>query len=320
MARFGLTWWGQRWLGALEALGAMYANRLPRGRTYARRGAVHDLEVAAGSVTARVKGSRARPYTVRLRLPVFDDRTWHDVIAALAGELRHAAALLDGQMPSDVDEVLAGCGVSLFPRPGELDTTCSCPDWANPCKHVAAVHYVLAQTFDADPFLLTTLRGRNRERLLSGLRAARSGAQPVDEPDEHHGPVLLTELRAATLWDSRGDLSAVAAHPVPPVDTAATLRRLGPPPGCGQGGVCELERLVDDAAGTAWRLATGDTSDTGDGDPLLIELRARGSASTRDLSEVLGVEPGAVRERLARYTAIGVVRRTGHARSTRYQA
>src|SRR5680860_1798913 len=160
--RFGLTWWGQRWIAALEALGALYANRLPRGRTYARRGAVTDLALTAGSVSARVQGSRARPYRVTLQLPAFDDATWEAVLAELAGELRHAAVLLDGQMPPHVDDVFATCGVSLFPRPGELTTTCSCPDWANPCKHVAAVHYVLGQTFDADPFLLPSLRGRDR--------------------------------------------------------------------------------------------------------------------------------------------------------------
>lgn len=99
--RFGLTWWGQRWIGALEALGALYANRLPRGRTYARRGAVTGLQVRPGAVSAKVAGRRARPYRVTLALPVFDDATWDAALAALAGELRHAAALLDGQMPAD---------------------------------------------------------------------------------------------------------------------------------------------------------------------------------------------------------------------------
>src|SRR5665811_1997157 len=105
--RFGLTWWGQRWIAALEALGALYANRLPRGRTYARRGAVTDLALTAGSVSARVQGSRARPYRVTLQLPAFDDATWEAVLAELAGELRHAAVLLDGQLPPHVDDVFA---------------------------------------------------------------------------------------------------------------------------------------------------------------------------------------------------------------------
>jgi len=115
-ATFGLTWWGQRWIAALEALGAVYANRLPRGRAYARAGRVVDVTVGAGTVTARVQGSRARPYRVTLRLPPFDDAVWEHAVEALAGELRHAAALLDGRMPEDGDDILGSCGVSLFPR------------------------------------------------------------------------------------------------------------------------------------------------------------------------------------------------------------
>ncbi|MCU1356964.1 MAG: hypothetical protein JWM89_2382, partial [Acidimicrobiales bacterium] len=158
--KFGLTWWGQRWIAALEALGQAYANRLPRGRTYARHGAVTDLVVAPGEVTARVLGSRPRPYRVSMRIPVFTDAQWTAAIHALARQLRHSAALLDGRMPEDIDETLDVVGLSLFPGPRDLTTSCSCPDVANPCKHVAAVHYTLARTFDADPFLLPTLRGR----------------------------------------------------------------------------------------------------------------------------------------------------------------
>ena len=316
--RYGLTWWGQRWIAALEALGALYANRLPRGRTYARRGAVEDLRVGPGEVTAKVHGRRARPYRVRLRLPVFDAPTWEAVTAALAGQVRHAAALLDGQMPEDVDEVLAGCGVSLFPRPGELDTTCSCPDYANPCKHVAAVHYTLAETFDADPFLLPALRGRDRAALLAGLRAARSGGEAPPEPADDDGDALaLATLAAGALWDAPGDLAAVSVHPAPAGDAGALLRRLGPPPGCSPAVVEELEELIASAAEVAWRLASGE----GVGDePVLDALRARGSATSRDLAADRGWEVADIRAELRRLVDARVVRRTGHARSTRYHA
>ncbi|HSK96627.1 MAG TPA: hypothetical protein VK891_08430, partial [Euzebyales bacterium] len=103
---FGLTWWGQRWIAALEALGARYANRLPRGRTYARKGAVSDLRIEPGVVTARVHGSRATPYQVTLRLRTFSDDTWGAVVVALAGAVAHAAELLDGRMPERIDETL----------------------------------------------------------------------------------------------------------------------------------------------------------------------------------------------------------------------
>ncbi len=257
VTKFGLTWWGQRWIAALEALGAAYANRLPRGRTYARRGSVHDLTVAAGSVTARVAGSRPRPYRVSLGLPVFTDADWRRATVALAGQLRHAAALLDGQLPADVDEVFGGVGLSLFPHPGELSTRCSCPDAANPCKHVAAVHYVLAQTFDADPFLLPTLRGRDRTTLLAALRAARTGGEPTAaDDDDRTGDVALSALHAATLFDARADLAAIPLQPHPSPDPTRQLSdTLGRPVADVRAGLRELV-----AAGLAQR--TGHAANT----------------------------------------------------------
>lgn len=316
--RFGLTWWGQRWIAALEALGAAYANRLPRGRTYARRGSVHDLTVAPGQVTARVAGSRPRPYRVSLGLPVFTDDGWQQAIAALAGQLRHAAALLDGQLPPDVDEVFGGVGLSLFPRPGELSTRCSCPDAANPCKHVAAVHYVLAQTFDADPFLLPALRGRDRATLLAALRAARTGAEPVKAGpgDDPAADVALSALSAAGLFDARADLAAIALHPHPAPDPTAGLRRLGPPPATDAAAEEVLADAVRRAAERAWQFATASDNE----DPLLAALRAAGTASSHELSDELGRPVADVRAGLRELVAAGLAQRTGHARGTRYHA
>jgi len=321
VTRFGLTWWGQRWIASLEALGAGYANRLPRGRTYARKGTVRDLTVKPGAVTARVEGSRPSPYRVSLRMPVFSDGQWASIVTALAGEIRHAAALLDGRMPEDVDEVLADCGVSLFPHAGELTATCTCPDHANPCKHVAAVHYVLAQTFDADPFLLPALRGRDRTALLAGLRAART-AGPVDvaAEDRHDGGdgVSLTRLSAATLFDATGDLAAIAVHPRPPDDVTAMLRRLGPPPGLDPSMQEKLAEVLGRAAENAWRLASADSEPTAD--LLLTELRRRGTATTQELSTALDRPAEQVRAGLRALVATGLAQRTGHAGGTRYHA
>lgn len=256
---FGLTWWGQRWIAALERLGALYANRLPRGRTYARKGAVSNLTVAPGAVTALVKGSRAQPYRVTLTLPVFSDDVWQAVFTTLADAIAHAAALLDGRMPDDIDDVMGDCGVSLFPCAGELRTRCSCPDVANPCKHVAAVHYLLAETFDRDPFLLPTLRGRDRNALLAGLRAARAGDAAVDpETVRSDEPVRVDSLEARALWDASGDLGEIRVRPARPSDPGALLRRLGPPPGALGTGDAEFlcEDAVAAAADLAWRLAT----------------------------------------------------------------
>ncbi|MGH8909761.1 MAG: SWIM zinc finger family protein [Egibacteraceae bacterium] len=314
---FGLTWWGRRWIAALEALGAVYANRLPRGRTYARNGSVSRLVVEPGKVTAAVQGSRARPYRVTITLPVFDDATWEQVIAALSAQLRHAAALLDGQMPEDVDEVLGACGVSLFPRSRELTTSCSCPDWANPCKHVAAVHYVLAQTFDADPFLLPRLRGRDQAALLAGLRAARAGvAEAAVDEEAGQDCVPISALCARELFTARGALAGIALRPQPAADPCAPLRRLGPPPGAAAA-VEELSGLVAGAAEVAWGLLTA--SEDGDTDPLVAALRACEPATSRQLADAMAIDDVAeIRPRLTALLATGQVVRTGRARTTRY--
>ncbi len=311
--RFGLTWWGQRWIAALEALGAVYTNRLPRGRTYARKGTVHDLVVAPGRVTARVTGSRPQPYRVTLQLPVFDDATWDAIVAALAGRVRHAAELLDGRMPEDVDEVLAACGVSLFPSARELATRCSCPDVANPCKHVAAVHYVLAQTFDADPFLLPTLRGRDRLALLAGLRAVRAGGVE-DAPDqlEPEAPLRIDTLVAHALFRSPAPPTDVPIRPHQPEEPDAPLRRLGPPPGL-EAAADALRATVRGAAAVAWELLDGDP------DPLVGALRRLGPTSARSLAEALELPIEEIRARLRQLRAEDRVVVTGRGPGTRYQ-
>ena len=313
--KFGLTWWGERWIAALEALGRTYANRLPRGRTYARNGSVTDLIVTPGRVTARVAGRRPTPYRVSLQIPVFTDAQWTAATHALAGQLRHAAALLDGRMPEDIDETLDAVGLSLFPGPRELTTTCSCPDIANPCKHVAAVHYTLARTFDVDPFLLSTLRGRDRKALLAALRAARTGqaAQKTDETTAADSGRAISTFTAQSLFTSPSDFAAILVHPAEPSDPAAALRRLGAPPGLDS--LTELENAVHHAATRAWRIAQ-DRQD----DPLLEMLHERGSATTTELATALGTSATAVRLALRPLIADGLVHRTGHARSARYHA
>ncbi len=261
--RFGLTWWGNRWIQSLEQLGAAYDNRLPRGRTYARKGTVHDLAITPGRVTALVDGSRARPYRVELVLATFDDDTWAAILDALAGQLRHAAALLDARMPEDVDDTLADVGVSLFPAvkgsASDLRTSCSCPDWANPCKHVAAVHYVLATRFDDDPFLLMVLRGRGRDEVLAGLRTRRAGGdERVTDATVGAGSprsVPLADLRPSDLFG--GEVPELVIAPQRR-DVLALLRRLGSLPGALEEARGEVEHAVERASAAAWELFEGD--------------------------------------------------------------
>jgi uncharacterized Zn finger protein len=157
------------------------AGRLGRGRSYARAGRVHDLRVEGGQVLARVTGSRPAPYEVTIQLTQLSDADWQRAVAALAERAQFSAELLGGEMPKGIDEAFHAAGTRLFPEQREeLETHCNCPDWGNPCKHVAATHYVLGEALDRDPFLLFELRGRTKAQVLEELRAARgSEAAPA---------------------------------------------------------------------------------------------------------------------------------------------
>jgi uncharacterized Zn finger protein len=165
----GEQWWSRRFIAVLESYGM--SGRLARGRSYARAGQVLDFELAQGKITARVQGSRVRPYQVRIGVLPLTSAQWRTVQERLASQALFRAKLLAGEMPREIEEVFADCGTPLFPRSaGDLDMRCSCPDWEVPCKHLAAVCYVLAEEFDRDPFAMLAWRGRGRDELLTALR------------------------------------------------------------------------------------------------------------------------------------------------------
>ena len=183
------TWWSERFIAVLEDIGL--GSRLQRGRTYARKGQVISLEVDPGSVTAEVQGSRVRPYRIRIGIPAFGKSEWAQVEQSLAENAWYTAKLLSGEMPDDIEDVFAGLGLSLFPATArELSLDCSCPDHAVPCKHLAATFYLLAESFDDDPFGILALRGRDRAALLANLRSRRGGPDPgaPAPPAETAGP------------------------------------------------------------------------------------------------------------------------------------
>lgn len=169
------TWWSGRFLSVLEQLGV--GGRLSRGRSYARSGQVVSLDVDAGAAVALVQGTRPAPYRVRIGLRVWDKPEWARVERMLAEDAWYAAALLAGTVPPEIDGALGELGLSLFPAAGgDLSQDCSCPDATVPCKHLAAVFYLLAERCDTDPFTLLTLRGRDRETLLARVREERDRA------------------------------------------------------------------------------------------------------------------------------------------------
>ena len=177
----GEQWWSRRFISVLESYGM--SGRLARGRSYARAGQVLDFELSQGKVTARVQGSRVRPYQVRIGVLPLTTAQWRRVQDRLASQALFRAKLLAGEMPREIEEVFAECGTPLFPRsPADLDMHCSCPDWEVPCKHLAAVCYVLAERFDDDPFDVLAWRGKGREELLTALRGQGTGAAAGEAP------------------------------------------------------------------------------------------------------------------------------------------
>ncbi len=232
--RIGDTWWSQRFVDVLESfrMGA----RLTRGRRYARSGQVMDLEVTPGRVTAKVQGTRRTPYAVRIAVRTLPEEDWARVEARLAAEAVHLARLLAGEMPPDVEDAFAACSLSLFPASTrELTTSCSCPDWANPCKHLAATYYILAERFDEDPFLVFAWRGRPREALLDRLRAQRCAVTGADTGDAFQAGAGLEAGRPLgedleRFWLPGADLSDLVAEPRKAEVPDVALQELGPLP------------------------------------------------------------------------------------------
>jgi uncharacterized Zn finger protein len=247
--QIGLSWWSGRFLGVLESLGV--GGRLGRGRTYARAGQVLSLELDAGSVKAEVQGSRPTPYRARIGLATFGKPEWARIEQAMADSAWYAAKLLSGEMPRDIEEVFASVGLTLFPtEPRDLTMDCSCPDHQVPCKHLAAVCYLLAESFDEDPFGILALRGRDRTTLLDNVRARRAAGAPEPPPGGVPDPgsrvLALTECLDG-FFTAPGPLPVLAA-PDTPVD--ALLDEL-PPAGLSVGGrpLTELLRPLYRALG-----------------------------------------------------------------------
>jgi len=192
--RFGTTWWGRLWISALEQLGDDYEFRLHRGKKYAEDGVVSHFSVHPGMIQAKVHGRKT--YEVTLALPALTQTQWEKAIERITLESRFVASLLAGEMPKGLDEIFRESGASLYPRvPKELQTHCTCPDWANPCKHVAAVCYVMAEVLDRDPWILFDLRGRTKEEILASLYSLSSAASPEPAPRRRGRPKKTVTVR-----------------------------------------------------------------------------------------------------------------------------
>jgi uncharacterized Zn finger protein len=264
--------------------------------------------VNGGKITAKVTGSRAAPYEIRIELTALGESVWKQAITNMAEKAQFSAELLAGQMPLAIDDAFRSTGASLFPiRRADLKTSCSCPDWGDPCKHVAAAHYVLGEALDRDPFLLFELRGKTKASVLDALRTARGGAGTVAGAQGGAGIVAGAQGGAGIVAGARRqakNVNAAASHDVPtvtlgklkaaeydqprealpvlhfsfeqPVKHGAVLRQLGVP-AAWQGDTSPaelLEPLVRAAAETARRIAMAEPTDVTESEDSTSQRRA----------------------------------------------
>ncbi len=211
---FATTWWGRRFVDAMEEVAG--AGRVQRGRTYARAGQVLDLDVGPGRVRSQVQGSRPTPYSTSLTFSTWDAETRTDLAEAVADAPAVLAAVLGGVMPEDFEQLTLGAGLALFPESlADARFDCSCPDYGDPCKHAAAVVYLLAEWLDTEPFGVLTLRGVDRASLLAQVSALQrapgegSRSSPGVAPREERP--LADSLTG--FWTSRGPLPPLPATP-----------------------------------------------------------------------------------------------------------
>ncbi|MEW6029688.1 MAG: SWIM zinc finger family protein [Chloroflexota bacterium] len=224
---FAKNWWAQRWIAALERL--VDSGRLTRGRSYARQGQVLSIDETKDGVAARVQGSMQTPYKISIKINHLTDAEWGKVIDALAEQAIFTAQLLAGEMPQDIEQAFEQAKVSLFPATRrDLQTECSCPDPANPCKHIAAAHYILGERFDEDPFLIFRLRGRTQEQVMQALRQRRAGSdEAVEEEAEEMEAAIPLEESISNFWDMGTPLEGFSVSIRPPAIEMPLLKRLG---------------------------------------------------------------------------------------------
>jgi len=222
-------WWAEQWLDLINSY--RFKKRLERGWKYARAGHVKQIRFTDRKVLAKVQGTDPKPYHVSLWLTPLSDEDWQYVLNTLCQRAIFSAKLLAGEMPHNIEEVFAINGLRLFPfNLSEVHSRCSCPDKANPCKHVSAIYYLLGDRFSEDPFVLFQLRGRTREQILAALRQQRQ--RTLGKKESHPAAALATPIvpdpRRAWSYTTPLDPSLVVI--TPPTSGETLLDVLGPIP------------------------------------------------------------------------------------------
>jgi uncharacterized Zn finger protein len=331
-------WLAQRWSDTLDAAGQRLASRIARGRTLARGGRVRELWFAPGMANAEVVDREH--HQVSYRIPTFDETTWQEAHDVLLGNLQHIAHLLEGGMSRAFVEELASRGTSLLPKPSELHGDCSCGDYVLPCVHMCAVHTVLADALEGEPFLLLTLRGRPREQVIATLRRAWGDEQawtPAQVQNEEPPPGPEVDW-----FESPAKPQGISFAFAPAEVEASGLRALGPPPG-DDGLLTALLPLYERGAEAAIELAHSEgaarrpapkgvamssatkarSTRKSQPTPSLTErlvdtLAEMDGAKSKELAAALDVAMLEVRTELLHLEKLGIVYRTGQTRGTRW--
>ncbi|MBL7798492.1 MAG: DEAD/DEAH box helicase family protein [Saprospiraceae bacterium] len=197
---YGSTWWGKQWLQALADID--YSNRLPRGKTYANKGLAHDLELQGNTISAKVTGSQPRPYQVQITVPAFDPGTQECLVRVVTENPLFLSKLLNRELPPELNEACSAENIHIFPRRwDDLKGSCSCPDWAVPCKHMAAVLYLVANEIDKNPFVVFDLHGFDLVAALQESGYTEAAGDPVSIPALAQWQQPVAEERAAFTLD-----------------------------------------------------------------------------------------------------------------------
>ena len=233
-SRIATTFWGKAWCDNLEAY-SDFANRLPRGRTYVRNGAIIDLQITSGQVEALVQGSDL--YRVAITFKRLTAKRWQGFKKHTAGKLINLLDLLQGRLSQDILATITARDSGLFPAPKEIALDCSCPDWATMCKHVAAVLYGVGARLDQEPQLFFVLRGVDMQELIkaataSAVRAPKAGASATakaiddDALSEIFGVEIETALPAPARRTGRSKKKKPAANKLKVTEKAKPVAKV----------------------------------------------------------------------------------------------
>ncbi len=221
---FAQQWWGKKWIQTLERTPG--GARLQRGRAYARHGQVVDLKITGNTITASVQGTRTTPYAVLIEIQKFTDELWDKIVAGMLEQPLVVAGLMQGQIPEEIEALFAKNKTSLLPeRFAQMQTRCSCPDSANPCKHIAAVYYLLAEVLDKDPFTIFRLRGLERDAFIQRLQNSQ-GNKGTESEEVLEEPQKLPD-DPLVFWGDKLEAGEHRSLARVPAVNAALPKRLG---------------------------------------------------------------------------------------------